>query len=122
MKKVYQKSDNDCFNSCIASMLELKYEEVPVFRLMGKNMFDNACHWLLAKGYKVRLSQPQRGAKYLSRRELLSFKGDVLAGLDMDGVCHAIVVNNAELVHDPLSPDKEVDMTRILNVTELVKL
>lgn len=55
MKKIYQRIDDprhgDCYKCCIASILDLEYEEVPHFIEMGDNWLLEAQKFFKEHGY-----------------------------------------------------------------------
>ena len=91
----------DCFKACIASILELQYEEVPHFLLYGEQW----CHvfniWLIEKG----LVCESRDA-YQKKEPPKPYDGyHIVGGMGTRGHRHAVIAYKDELVFDP-HPDK----------------
>lgn len=98
MKKVYQRiiapKIGDCFKCCIASLLELGYDEVPNF-VESDHWFSDAEAFLKERGYELSyhwLYNPN--LRYLENATECCFEGEwqidkdfsILAAKNMDGL------------------------------------
>lgn len=91
-----QGRPGNCLQACIASILELKLEEVPHFvTLPDDEWFAFLCNWLYDQGYEVE--------DFDSVWETDDFM--LVVGPSPRSVSHAVVYKNGELVHDPHPSD-----------------
>lgn len=108
MQKIYQRTERDCFRCCLASILDLRYEDVPDFVWFwypGKNKynpywFEDARDWLL--GRKVIMTQ-HRGIP--KGNELCVVLGIYGRG-KMAPEGHCVVARGKEIIHDPNEKQK----------------
>jgi len=110
MKRVYQtnfgKSGN-CFQACVASVLELELVQVPDFVNDSKTeWFSNLRDWL--KNYNLGVVNVDFTELSISDITQISSGFCIAQGQkpNRDNVKHAVVMNNVCLSHDPL-PDGE---------------
>lgn len=106
MQKIYQRTERDCFRCCLASILDLRYEDVPDFvwpYYPGKqtnNWLEEARDWLLDR--KVIMTQ-HRGIP--KGNELCIVLGIYGRG-KMAPQGHCVVARGKEIIHDPTTKQK----------------
>lgn len=110
MKKVYQRITNsiigDCLKCCVASLLELEYEDVPNFI-----EYENG-NWLVAM--KVFLKERGIYPILLQRENFLHQEVNYIAigesprALQGKGFSHSVIMNGNTLAHDPHPDNKGV--------------
>lgn len=82
----------NCFSACIASLLELRIEDVPYF-MDSSRWWEDFETWLLPLGY-FPLLVPLDG-------EWAPPGLHVLSGTSERGARHSVVARGREIVHDP---------------------
>lgn len=110
MIPVYSERHGDCFSACVASILELRYEEVPMF-------FDGAGEDRLAtqeEDRKLREWFNRRGLAYVEfgwqQPPVTVMQNSVqdgpdliaiLSGTTASGSLHSVVIGGGLILHDP---------------------
>lgn len=104
MQTLFNTTNGNCFQACVASIMELPLTNVPNF--MDFN--DDKGHWWREFGawlrrrnmfhYSVELAEPNRGewADWLEDKQLI-YLGSIKSG----GVHHALVLKGTNVIHDP---------------------
>ena len=87
--------DGNCFNACLASILELSLPEVPDYRDKGKWLLQYN-DWLLNYGLTL---IPLTYGSWVPKGY------SILGGRSARGLDHAVVAWNGKMIHDP-HPDK----------------
>lgn len=114
MTPIYQRTDNDCFRCCIASLLDWPYEAVPDFMegtitTVSQERRALLDHWFGSHGL-VLLRLPLPVAVPLQARALIALSQPrvnyVFAGRTRKGVGHAVIGLDSEVVHDPARPSQ----------------
>ncbi len=104
MKPVFQtrygKNKGNCFQAALASLFELKLEEVPDFcneyDLASEEWYRQFVKWLRIRGYTSlpvnvdNLDRPNYKDCYL-----------LVTGRNKDGVNHCVIYKNGQIVHNP---------------------
>ncbi len=103
MKKVYQTKfgaeEGNCFQACVASVLEFALEEVPDFctEFEGEKYYEQFVKWLNECGFSAipinvdaDLDRPNYKGCYL-----------VVGGKNKDNVMHSVIYKDGVLVHNP---------------------
>lgn len=96
---IFSDHDNNiygnCLSACLASLLELGIEGVPIF-VNGDNFwFERLWNWLGERGLELEVS-------YISEEK--DFEKDkyyIVCGLAERGLYHSVIYYNGEMVHDP---------------------
>lgn len=99
-RKVYQVKGNDCFSACVASILEVPVEEVPILHEVGQ---EGMLTYLNKKGYTL-IHFYQEAWASSEWEEILNFvkSGYCIGAINTDnGKYHAVVFHNGEIWHDP---------------------
>jgi len=104
MKPVKMRKDDDCWRACLASILNLDYEDVPEFWGIGEN--ENGEDWvertqefLRSYGYgyiEIILGDPSHKSFYCQGYHFI-----IGASKLIPGVKHAVVGKDGEIVFDP---------------------
>jgi len=86
----------DCFPACVASVLHIDLEEIPLFSLKSLGLqVDEANEWLEVRGLSLHLwpanHEPPKDQYYLVRGASPRYKGHY----------HMVVGKNGKIVHDP---------------------
>ncbi len=84
--------DGNCFNACIASILEIPLEDVPEYIAEAGNYYPKYNKWL--EQYNLEILWMRFGHDVPNGYAILCGKSD--RGLD-----HAVVTFKGEIVHDP---------------------
>lgn len=115
MKKVYQRTNYDCYTCCLATLLEIPYEDVPIF--YGDDPFkDDWCQedlsdvdnrirsFLRSQGY-VSYSVPVATDNY---DQFLDFTNKVfrdtlviITGRTSQRTNHCLITSSGSVWHDP---------------------
>jgi len=103
-QRIISPENGDCFKCCIASLLELDYEDVPNFIEFGRGKwYEKTYYFLQEHGYDLHgLSQHQATKPTLE--EYKGVDGFIIArgpSLRYEGSTHAVIYKKGELVHDP---------------------
>jgi hypothetical protein len=83
----------NCFQACVASLLELPLEEVPNFMLFRAKWWEAVVFYFGGLGYDigyVDIPPPENGEFYIGSIDYS----------DRD-YCHAVIVKDGAVVHDP---------------------
>lgn len=103
---VVERHKGDCLRACVASMFELKIEQVPHF-VLYKNWGHIMFHFYQGLGYNYQgtiFSETE-----LPKRKHL-INGAILAGVPsktFKGAVHAVLINSrGKVIHDP-NPNKK---------------
>jgi len=90
----------NCFEACIASILEMELSEVPMFH--GENWFSKFYDWLISKGFEYNGT--------INPSDIFNYKigidgyfivaGESPRGNHIRGG-HAVIYKSGKLVHDP---------------------
>ncbi len=69
MRPVYKTREDDCLSACIATLLDIPCEDVPVFRTDSNSEQMKSCQrWLRKRGYSlVEVDLPKRGKRDASK-------------------------------------------------------
>jgi hypothetical protein len=112
MKKVYQtifgEPNGNCFQACIASMLECELKDLPNFMEDGPDSFGgNLKEWENAMPFKlfdVRFEDKE--SRDFSIKDLL-----LIATIEnmYTAKAHAVIMKNGEIIHDPMPEDKRAN-------------
>lgn len=104
MKKIFQtkygKEKGNCFQAALASLFELKLNDVPdfcnIYSTETEEWYEQFIKWLRRKGY----SSLSVEADDLNR---LNYKDCYLliTGKNKDDVNHCVIYRNGEVVHNP---------------------
>lgn len=95
MIPVKQRTAKDCLTACLASVLEIPYEEVPIFE--DKNWTTDLQTWLNSRGYEYNYVDEIR----LPLKRPTIGVGPSPRNLGRD---HAVVVDGwLDIVHDPVT-------------------
>lgn len=93
--------DGDCFNACLASIMELPLERIPEFQKMGSSWFVPFLEFLHEQRYEY------LGTKY-GEEKIRAYRGGIdgyyiVGGGSPRGFSrgHAVVFKDGEMVHDP---------------------
>ena len=100
-------SRGDCLKCCLASLLELDYEDVPHFAAMGDRWWTEWTNWLADRGWL--LASAHWSTDPLDKTKLTGWtEGYWLAGVkslrqrkDGTHINHMVVMCGGELVWDP---------------------
>jgi hypothetical protein len=89
----------DCLQACLASVLDLKLNDVPDFiKIYGPKWFTELCVWLGKRGkYAIYVSTANSLISYVYPQNLYW----IGVGDGPRGVRHAVVCLHNEVVHDP---------------------
>lgn len=127
MKPIYQRSGaamgetGDCFAACIASLLELRLEEVPNFMASTPDgvTLDPAAardldEWFIARGFHYvefgfRATLEQTLAMMETEHHGMTY---VLVGCTYGYRTHAVVARGDRIVHDPATNAGQSVLTR----------
>jgi hypothetical protein len=112
MKKVYQTRygfEGNCFQACIASILELSLKEVPDFsNLYDPEKIPEECNkWLKSKGLGIiELNTPNQKIDVF--KTVCKYNGFYIASLGDEGLLfgHAVIVKGKIIFHDPENKNK----------------
>lgn len=101
MKKVYQtifsKPDGNCFNACLASILELSIKEVPCFHEPRGEWYNKYKEWLRQKyGFDLIAI-----INWDENKENYPHVYAIVSGSSPRGLAHSTVYFGLEMVHDP---------------------
>lgn len=94
-QQVVDQDVGDCFSACIASILELPLERVPVIH--GDGAWDRWMDWFHAANLALILLDKSPPPPGYSIRSILSY--------NYEARTHAVVAFNGAVVHDP-SPSR----------------
>jgi hypothetical protein len=99
------KEKGDCLRAALASILELKLEDVPHLRLLGENWFETMYSFLWDNGYEF------HGSKYGT--DILTYDKGVKGYYIVQGKSrtypdckHNVVFKDGKMVHDPNPSNK----------------
>jgi hypothetical protein len=87
----------DCFVACLATVLELPYEDIPEFQNMGDNWWKRYNSWLYNLGYYV--------SEYGPDKPPVGYSIAVGPSPRFEGENHCVVALNGVVVFDP-HPDR----------------
>jgi ribosomal protein S18 acetylase RimI-like enzyme len=91
----FGKGQGNCFQACVASILELPLEEVPHFcKDENPYWFRDLEDWLLPMGLAPMLVSP-------GTCSALDTTYSIAGGPAARGLMHSVVVRGVEVVHDP---------------------
>ncbi len=94
----------NCFQACVASILELPLEAVPNFNEYEHMWFPEFCEWAQLRGLNPVICDVRDKDEWPS---LCGKAGYYIAsGPGPRGIFHAVVYNGPEMVHDP-HPSRE---------------
>jgi hypothetical protein len=90
----------NCFPACIASLMELKLEDVPATQSMGSNWFSVLFYFLDERGYEfLGTGKKENALTYDSGVEgFYIVNGSSPRGIRRG---HSVIFKNGKLVHDP---------------------
>lgn len=114
MKPIYQtkfgSKEGNCFQACIASILEISIEDVPDIDPAGKAENDQLSwprklnQWLNDK-YKIQYTEftgyPIGWGMHVGHHTIVGLS----PRFQNEGLHHAVVAFNSKMVHDPIGPD-----------------
>lgn len=107
--------DGNCFEACVASILEIGIGDVPLFRDGRRSWWSSFIDWLRGKGLTA-IAIPHGGY-----RPLLEGAWAIASGISPRKTLHAVVWHEGKIVHDPhpeggglVSPKKKWDWTVIV--------
>ena len=92
MKCVYQTTNDNCYQACLASLLELPIEKIPIF-----NDYDEVRIYLESINYSV-IFIPGDGHPLYDSKYPLGFS--ILNQETLKGT-HSVICENGIIVHDP---------------------
>lgn len=110
MTPIYQKGTHDCFRACLASLMNLRWLDVPDFyegvadgHYLGREQKAKLEAWFAARDlYYVEL------AYRMEPSDLLITLGDgypgltaILMGNTLNGAGHSVIIRGSEIIHDP---------------------
>ena len=117
MHRVEQRFANDCWKACVASLLELPYQEVAAAKAGDdEGWYSFWKRWFADRGFAW-WERPIDGGRYVGFGELTIVSG---ASPRTDGD-HCVLAQNGEIVWDP-HPQREMGIGPITSVTMLVPL
>lgn len=103
-QRIISPVNGDCLRCCVASLLELEYEDVPNFiEAENRGWYEQAYYFLQERGYTLH----GMSALQSNKPKLEEYKGVdgfiIVRGpsLRYEGSTHAVIYKNGELVHDP---------------------
>lgn len=89
--------NGNCFSACVATILDLPIEEVPIF-VEKENWWGAFLEWLKPRGYYALCWHLKNKDKSL----LDSYGINILGGKSPRGdFLHAVVADGSKIVHDP---------------------
>lgn len=114
MKKVYQtifgKPNGNCFQACIASMLECELNDIPNFMKDGPDHFKhNLKEWenkMPFKLFDIKF-EDQETKEYYIKNYILIATIDKMYGNDRT---HSVIMKDSKIIHDPMPVNKRGDM------------
>lgn len=93
-KNLDPETTGNCFQACVASVLELPIDDVPHFVVEPGNWFSNFERWARRRGYWI--------AMVSGSEAIAAFAGyAIVNGLSPRDTQHSVVYNGEELAHDP---------------------
>lgn len=108
--------DGNCLMACIASILDLKIEDIPNPKHDG--WINELNEWLINKtGYYIQTIGFNEDS-YFSESFISSVKIGV--GKSSSGLRHAVLVKGNEIIHDPLGY-KALDINNIVEYDLIIK-
>lgn len=113
MIKVYQttfgEGEGNCLQACIASILELRLDQVPHFaKMYGDNWLSEFAEWLrhlCLSAITIKGFEPKTSTDLLNSSSLEDCY--VIVGGEgwSEGVGHSVVYKGGEMVHDPVGKE-----------------
>jgi hypothetical protein len=100
MKRVEQRTADDCMIACLAMMLEKEYDEVMGWFTSSNRRWDNfhgLTFTLLEKRYDVSFADQTGMGRLGGFRRLVA----IVPQNDLSGVGHVFVIDETEMVYDP---------------------
>lgn len=99
-----KKVKGNCFSACLASLLEIKLDQVPYFAGMRKNVWQkNLFQWLHSVGYEydgwLSVDQFSQMKKLKGVDGYFIVAGESPRGAAVGG--HSVIYKNGKMVHDP---------------------
>lgn len=99
----YGKEEGNCYQACLASILEMKLEDVPDFCNLYKEPFGQwqieANKWLRRFGLATITIQPN--FRSVHDKEVLKGCHLIVTGKNNDGVNHCCIYKNGACIHNP---------------------
>jgi hypothetical protein len=93
----FGEKNGNCFSACVASILELPIEDVPIF-VEVKNWWGEFLSWLKPRGYYALCYH----LKDCDKSVLDDYEINILSGKSPRGdFLHAVVANGSKILHDP---------------------
>lgn len=109
MKKVFQtvvdSKNGDCMRAVIASLFDMKIEQVPHFGLWGGDWFQTLYYFAFANGWQY-VDHQHRPKRLFKKYSVNGYYYAGVPSLTFEGHSHAVIVNlKGRVVHDP-NPNK----------------
>lgn len=97
MNPIRQKTNYDCFNSCIASITGIPQEKIPLFVDNPARYIETARKWLRSQGYAL------SSIKHVNDLDGRCNSIVAVDAYEFNGIfaAHAVVMHRSRVVHDP---------------------